>query len=108
MVSSVLNADLRKWEGHDAHADRRRRWARTRATPLMDLVIADKGQTACIIAIMTEEDVRTALRHPLVSIDTDSGAKAEDGPLAESQVAPARLGHVRRASSASTSARRSC
>jgi N-acyl-D-aspartate/D-glutamate deacylase len=55
---------------------------------LMDLVVADRGQTACIIAIMTEEDVRTALRHPLVSIDTDSGAKAEDGPLSESKSHP--------------------
>jgi N-acyl-D-aspartate/D-glutamate deacylase len=55
---------------------------------LIDLVIADKGQTACIISIMAEEDVRAALAHPLVSIDTDSGAKAEDGPLSESRSHP--------------------
>jgi len=54
----------------------------------MDLVIADRGQTACIISIMTESDVRAALVHPLVSIDTDSGAKAEDGPLAQSRSHP--------------------
>lgn len=87
MVSSVLNSELRKWEGMTLTAigqamDKDPRDA------LMDLVLADRGQTSCIIAIMTEEDVRTALRHPLMSIDTDSGAKAEDGPLAESKSHP--------------------
>ena len=55
---------------------------------VMDLVIADRGETECIIAIMDEQDVRTALTDPLVSIDTDSGARAEDGPLAESKSHP--------------------
>jgi dihydroorotase/N-acyl-D-amino-acid deacylase len=87
MVSSVLNADLRKWEGMTLTAIGRAMNMDPRDA-LMDLVLADKGQTACIIAIMTEEDVRTALRHPLVSIDTDSGAKAEDGPLSESKSHP--------------------
>ena len=87
MVSSVLNADLRKWEGMTLAAIGQA-MGRDPRDALMDLVVADRGQTACIIAIMTEEDVRTALRHPLVSIDTDSGAKAEDGPLAESKSHP--------------------
>ena len=87
MVSSVLNKDLRKYQGMTltrigAAMDKDPREA------LMDLVIADQGQTACITSIMNEEDVRTALKHPLVSIDTDSGAKAEDGPLAESKSHP--------------------
>ena len=37
---------------------------------------------------MNEDDVRAAMRHPLVSFDTDSGARAEDGPLAESKSHP--------------------
>ena len=37
---------------------------------------------------MSEDDVRLALAHPLVSIDTDSGARAEDGPLSESKSHP--------------------
>jgi N-acyl-D-amino-acid deacylase len=87
MVSSVLNADLRKWEGMTLTAIGQAMGKDPRDA-LMELVVADRGQTACIIAIMTEEDVRTALRHPFVSIDTDSGAKAEDGPLAESKSHP--------------------
>jgi N-acyl-D-amino-acid deacylase len=55
---------------------------------LMDLVIADQANTQCIIAIMREDDVRAALVHRLVSIGTDSGAKAEDGPLAGTKSHP--------------------
>jgi N-acyl-D-amino-acid deacylase len=87
MVSSVLNQELRKYEGMTL-AQIGSAMGKDPRDALMDLVIADKGQTACIISIMNEEDVRTALRHPLVSIDTDSGAKAEDGPLSESRSHP--------------------
>jgi dihydroorotase/N-acyl-D-amino-acid deacylase len=54
----------------------------------MDLVVADKGESSVIISIMTEDDVRTALKHPLVGVGTDSGAKAEDGKLSESKSHP--------------------
>ena len=37
---------------------------------------------------MNEDDVRAALKHPLVSIDTDSGAMAEDGPLSDTRSHP--------------------
>jgi N-acyl-D-amino-acid deacylase len=87
MVASVLNADLRKYEGMTLTQIGAAMGEDPRDA-LMDLVIADQGRTACIISIMTEDDVRTALKHPLVSIDTDSGAKAEDGPLSESRSHP--------------------
>jgi dihydroorotase/N-acyl-D-amino-acid deacylase len=87
MVASVLNKDLRKYEGMTL-TQIGQAMGKDPRDALMDLVIADQGQTACIISIMTEDDVRTALKHPLVSIDTDSGAKAEDGPLSESRSHP--------------------
>ena len=37
---------------------------------------------------MDEDDVRTALKHPLVGVGTDSGAKATDGKLSESKSHP--------------------
>ena len=37
---------------------------------------------------MSEQDVETALRHPLVGVGTDSGAQAEDGKLSESKSHP--------------------
>ena len=54
----------------------------------MDLVIADRGETSVIISIMREDDVRLALSHPMMSIGTDSGARAEDGPFSESKSHP--------------------
>jgi dihydroorotase/N-acyl-D-amino-acid deacylase len=87
MVASVLNRDLRKYEGMTL-TEVGRAMGKDARDALIDLVIADQGQTACIISIMAEEDVRAALAHPLVSIDTDSGARAEDGPLSESRSHP--------------------
>ncbi len=87
MVSSVLDESLRKWEGKNLEQIGREMGKDPRDA-LMDLVIADRGETLCIISIMNEEDVRTALRHPLVSIDTDSEARAEDGPLSQSKSHP--------------------
>jgi dihydroorotase/N-acyl-D-amino-acid deacylase len=87
MVSSVLNTDLRKYEGKTL-TQIGVMMQRDPRDAAIDLVIADHGETACIISIMAEDDVRTALKHPLISIDTDSGAKAEDGPLSESKSHP--------------------
>src|SRR5204863_6778706 len=55
---------------------------------VIDLVIADKGETSSITSIMSEDDVKAALKHPLVGIGTDSGAQAEDGKLSESKSHP--------------------
>jgi N-acyl-D-aspartate/D-glutamate deacylase len=54
----------------------------------IDLVIADKAESSVIISIMRESDVIEAMRTPWVSFDTDSGARAEDGPLSESKSHP--------------------
>jgi dihydroorotase/N-acyl-D-amino-acid deacylase len=54
----------------------------------MDLVIADRGESSVIISIMQEADVKLALSNPMISIGTDSGAKAEDGPLSVNKSHP--------------------
>jgi N-acyl-D-amino-acid deacylase len=87
MVSSVLDPSLRKWEGKTLEQIGREMGKDPRDA-LMELVIADHGETSCIISIMNEDDVRTALRHPMVSIDTDSETRAEDGPLSVSKSHP--------------------
>ena len=63
---------------------------------VMDLVIADRAETSVIISIMREDDVRTALAHPLIAIGTDSGARAEDGPLSVSKSHPRAWGSFAR------------
>jgi N-acyl-D-amino-acid deacylase len=87
MVSTVLNPALRKYEGMTLTAIGKAMGKDPRDA-VIDLVIADKGETSVVTAIMDEDDVRTALKHPLVGIGTDSGAKAEDGKLAESKSHP--------------------
>ena len=87
MLSSVLNNDLRKYEGMTL-TEIGKTMGKDPRDAVIDLVIADRGESSVITAIMSEDDVRTALRHPLVGIGTDSGAQAEDGKLSESKSHP--------------------
>jgi dihydroorotase/N-acyl-D-amino-acid deacylase len=87
MLSTVLNPELRKYEGMTLTAIGRAMGKDPRDA-VMDLVIADRGESSVITNIMDEEDVRAALRHPLVGVGTDSGAKAEDGRLSENKSHP--------------------
>jgi dihydroorotase/N-acyl-D-amino-acid deacylase len=45
---------------------------------------------------MREDDVRLALSNPMISIGTDSGARAEDGPFSESKSHPRAWGSFTR------------
>jgi N-acyl-D-amino-acid deacylase len=87
MLSSVLNPELRKYEGMTL-TEIGKAMGKDPRDAVMDLVIADRGESSVVISIMTEEDVRTALKHSLVGIGTDSPAKAEDGKLSESKSHP--------------------
>jgi N-acyl-D-amino-acid deacylase len=82
LLVSVLNKDLKKYEGMTL-TEIGKAMGKDPRDAVMDLVVADGGNSACVTSIMSEEDVRAALRHPLVSIDTDYGAMAEDGPLSD-------------------------
>ncbi len=91
MISDVLDPGLRKYEGMTLTAIGKQMGKDPRDA-VMDLVIADRANSGVVISIMREDDVVAALKHPLVSIDTDSGAKAEDGPLSESKSHPRAFG----------------
>lgn len=95
MLSSVLDPSLRKWEGKTL-AQIGKEMGKDPRDAVMDLVIADRGESSVIISIMREDDVRLALANPLVAIGTDSGAKAEDGPLSESKSHPRAWGSFAR------------
>ena len=49
---------------------------------LMDLILEDTTTGAGIMFMMREDDVRTALRHPLVALGTDTAGQATDGVTA--------------------------
>jgi N-acyl-D-amino-acid deacylase len=87
LLISVLNKDLKKFEGMNL-AEIGRRLGKDPRDVVLDFVIADLGKSSCVTSIMSEDDVRTALKHPLVSICTDSEAAAEDGPLSGSKSHP--------------------
>ena len=95
LIASVVNPELKKYEGKTiaqiAEAERK-----DPIDVIMDIVAADRGNSYQIIFIMSEDDVRTALRHPLVSMCTDSGAVAEDGIFSEEKSHPRAWGSAAR------------
>ena len=87
LVAAVIDPKLKKYEGLSIAAIA----AAEKKDPrdaLIDLVIADRANTACIIFMMDENDVRAALQSPLVSFGTDSGAGAIDGIFSEEKSHP--------------------
>lgn len=87
MLSSVLDPALRKYEGMNFE-EIGRAMGKDPRDAAIDLVIADKAESSVIISIMHEDDVVAAMRTPWVSFDTDSGARAVDGPLSASRSHP--------------------
>ena len=87
LIASVVNSDL------DSSQGKRLSQVATEQNKdpldaLFDFIIADHGQTGAIFFMMKESDMQAALKSPFVSICTDNGARATDGPLAGSKSHP--------------------
>jgi len=95
LITSVLNPALKKYEGKTI-GDIARVEAKDPLDALMDVVVADRGNTGRVSFGMSEEDVRAALKHPLVSFATDSPAMAEDGILSQEKSHPRAWGSAPR------------
>ncbi len=95
LITSVLNPALKKDEGKTI-ADIARLEGKDPLDALMDIVSADRGNTARVSFGMSEDDVKAALKHPLVSFATDSGAMAEDGILSQEKSHPRAWGSAPR------------
>jgi N-acyl-D-aspartate/D-glutamate deacylase len=87
LITSVLAPELEPLEGKTL-AEIAKEQGKDPLAAFLDLIVADRGLTHRVTFKMSEEDVRAALRHPLVSMCTDSGALAEDGPLARERSHP--------------------
>src|SRR5258706_1469612 len=87
MIASVVNRELESWQGKRL-SEIAAAQKKTPLDALFDFIIADHGQTGAIFFMMQESDMQAALKSPFVSICTDSGARATDGPLAGSQSHP--------------------
>ena len=79
-ISSVTNRELEKWQGKRL-SDVAAAENKDPLDALLDFIVADHGQTGAIFFMMNEDDMKAALKSPFVSICTDTGARATDGPL---------------------------
>jgi len=87
MIASVVNRDLESWQGKRL-SELASAQSKDPLDALFDFIIADHGQTGAIFFMMKESDMQAALKSPFVSICTDNGARATDGPLAGSKSHP--------------------
>ena len=95
LITSVLNPALKKYEGKTI-ADIAKDESKDPLDVIIDVVVADKGNTGRVTFSMDEKDVIAALRHPLVAFCTDSGASAEDGIFAKEKSHPRAWGSATR------------
>jgi len=95
LVAEVLDPKLKPYEGKTiseiAAAEKK-----DPRDAVIDIVLADRANAGCIMSIMDEKDVQTALAHPLTSFGTDSPAKATDGPLSHETSHPRGWGSAAR------------
>ena len=87
LIGSVVNCDLEAMQGKRLSQIAEEQ-NKDPLDALFDLILADHGQTGAIYFMMSEDDMRAAMRAPFVSFCTDSGARANDGPLAGSKSHP--------------------
>src|SRR5581483_485769 len=87
LIGSVTNRELDNWQGKRL-SEIAAAQNKDPLDALLDFIIADHGQTGAIFFMMQESDMNAALKSPFVSICTDSGARATDGPLAGSKSHP--------------------
>ncbi len=68
----------------------------TAAAALVDLVLADRGNTAVVRFFVEESDLRVAMVQPWTAFITDASALAVDGPLASEGTHPRAFGSMPR------------
>jgi dihydroorotase/N-acyl-D-amino-acid deacylase len=95
LITSVLNPALKQHEGRTI-AEIATAESKDPFDALADLVVADRANTGRVTFTMNEDDVRAALKHPLVSMCTDSGARATDGILGREKSHPRAWGSAPR------------
>jgi N-acyl-D-amino-acid deacylase len=87
LIGSVVNRQLESMQGKRLSQIAQEQ-GKEPLDALFDLIVADNGQTGAIYFMMSEADMRAAMRAPFVSFCTDSGARATDGPLSAAKSHP--------------------
>ncbi|MCM3873442.1 MAG: D-aminoacylase [Pyrinomonadaceae bacterium] len=87
LIGSVITRDL-EWTQGKRVSEIATEQKKEPLDAVIDLILADHGQTGAIYFMMSEADLRAAMTAPFVSFCTDSGARATDGPLAGAKSHP--------------------
>ena len=95
LIVSTFEDSLRPLQGQTLAAIARARGTDPVET-LLDVVVADRGRTGAVYSSMNEDDVRAAMRHWWVSVNTDAGGVAPDGPFAQRSTHPRAYGSFTR------------
>ncbi len=95
LVVSVLDPQLRKYEGKTISQIAKLE-NKDPIDAMIDLVIADRDNTGAVYFLMSEDDVKLAMRQPWLSVGTDYGAISPTGPLGESKSHPRAYGSFAR------------
>ena len=95
LVASVLNPDLKKFEGKTvaqiSHMENK-----DALDAALDLVIADRDNVAAVYFMMSEDEVELAMQQPWVSVGTDHPEVSPTGPLSEGKAHPRGYGSFAR------------
>ncbi len=91
LVNSVLNPDLKQYEGKRV-SEIAQMQHKDPFDAMLDMVIADHDNTGAIYFMMSEDDMKLAMKQPWVSVGTDYGEVAPTGPLAEGKAHPRAYG----------------
>lgn len=95
LIASVLKPELKQFEGKTI-ADVAKAWKKFPEDALMDFVLADSAQTGALYFIAGEEDIRTGLEQPWISIGLDANEMSLDGPTFEPHTHPRAFGAMPR------------
>jgi len=95
LVASVLNPDLKQYEGKTV-AQIAQMQNKDPLDAALDLVVADRDNVGAVYFMMSEDEVKLALRQPWVSVGTDHPAVSPTGPLSEGKAHPRAYGSFAR------------
>jgi N-acyl-D-amino-acid deacylase len=88
LISSVLNPRLKMYEGKRLNEVAKMMGKKDELDAALDLILGDRGNTQQILFIMSEPDVRAAMKLTWIGVCCDSDAHAVDGPMSEGKPHP--------------------
>ena len=96
LVGSVLNPDLKKFEGKTVAQIAQMQNNKDPLDAALALVVADRDNVGAVYFMMSEDEVKLAMKQPWVSVGTDHPEVSPTGPLSEGKAHPRGYGSFAR------------